>query len=362
MAASRVGVEDLDDVGAEWDALGSAVGASPFVRPAWIGAWWAAFGHGDLVVRTARSDGRLVGVLPLVHAGAALMAPTNRDTPEFGAVAEDDATRRALVADALAAGPSRLRLEFLGVDSPEAAAVRELAGAARFHLDERPTRRSLFLEIGGDFDEFERARLGSRDRGSLNRFARRLAEQGTVSFDVEDGRSRLDDLLREGYELEHSGWKTAAGTSIEARPEARRFYDDLARRHAAAGTLRLSFLRLDGRAIAFQYGLEDAGVYYFLKTGFDAAFAGYAPGRLLLRELIRRAFDVRLRRFEFLGSEERYKRQWTDAAHDWILLDAFAPTLRGRTWYAAERWGRPAARTVKSRLRSAARRAAAPRG
>lgn len=359
-AATRVAVdiEKLDALGPEWEALGRAVGASPFTRPAWIGAWWQAFGKGELVVRAARAEGRLVGVLPLARTGGGLLAPTVRDTPEFATVAEGDEARGALLADAFAAEPSRLRVEFLLAGGPDAVAIRELARARRFRLEERPTRRSLYLEISGDFEEFERTRLGSRDRGSLNRFARRLAEQGTVSFEVADGTSGLEGLLREGYELEQSGWKTAGGTSIAARPDARRFYDELGRRSASAGTLRLSFLRLDGRAIAFQYGLEDAGTYYFLKTGFDPGFARYAPGRLLLRDLIRRAFELGLKRFEFLGSEERYKRQWTDAAHDWVLLDAFAPTLRGRTAFFAQRYGR----RLRSTLGSAARRAGGLRG
>jgi CelD/BcsL family acetyltransferase involved in cellulose biosynthesis len=353
-----VGIEELAALGPEWEALGRAVRASPFTRPAWIGAWWHAFGKGELVARTARIGGRLVGVLPLAETGGTLIAPTNRDTPEFATVAESDEARRALLADAFAMEPSRLQVEFLRAGGPDSVAIRELAGARRFRLEERPTRRSLYLDISGDFEEFERARLGSRDRGSLNRFARRLAEQGSVSFEVEDGKSELEGLLGEGYELEHSGWKTAAGTSIAARPEARRFYDELGRRSALAGTLRLSFLRLDGRAIAFQYGLEDAGIHYFLKTGFDPGFAKYAPGRLLLRDLIRRAFDLGLKRFELLGSEERYKRQWTDAAHDWVLLDAFAPTFRGRTSFFVQRSGR----RIRSALGSAARRAGGLRG
>ncbi|HKP88939.1 MAG TPA: GNAT family N-acetyltransferase, partial [Thermoleophilaceae bacterium] len=38
---------------------------------------------------------------------------------------------------------------------------------------------------------------------------------------------------------------------------------------AEQGWLRLAFLRLDGRAIAFDMCLEHGGAFYVLKGGFD---------------------------------------------------------------------------------------------
>ena len=35
------------DLSARWDALAVASGASPFVRPGWLGAWADAFGRAD---------------------------------------------------------------------------------------------------------------------------------------------------------------------------------------------------------------------------------------------------------------------------------------------------------------------------
>ena len=79
--------------------------------------------------------------------------------------------------------------------------------------------------------------------------------------------------------MEGSGWKTR--TAIASRPDTRRFYRDVARWAAGRGWLRLGFLRLDGRALAFDFCLEHAGTHYLLKTGFDPAFRAYGPGMLM---------------------------------------------------------------------------------
>ena len=46
----------------------------------------------------------------------------------------------------------------------------------------------------------------------------------------------------------------------------------MARWAAAKGWLRLAFLRLDGKPLAFDFGLNDGNTLYSLKTGYDEAY------------------------------------------------------------------------------------------
>ena len=174
-----------------------------------------------------------------------------------------------------------------------------------------------------------------------------------------DGTQRLAELLDEGFALETSGWKEARGTAIRSRPETHRFYSDLAVWSAEhAGILRLSFLRLDGRALAFQYGLEDSGTYSFVKGGYDPAYARFAPARLLIYDLLERAFSIGLERYDFLGAPEPFKLEWTGRTRALNRLEAFAPGPIASAAWAASAYGRPVARRVRAaarRLREAAR-------
>jgi CelD/BcsL family acetyltransferase involved in cellulose biosynthesis len=167
---------------------------------------------------------------------------------------------------------------------------------------------------------------------------------------VATGGDRLDTLLEEGYRLEGSGWKAREGTAIQSRPETRAFYGEVARWAAEQGSLRLSFLRLDGRAIAFHFNVEANDVQYHLKGGYDTDYERFSPGRLLHYLLLERCFDGGLRRYDFLGGEEPYKLQFATGTRVLARLQAFAPSAAGRLERAAHVYVRPLARRLLARV------------
>ena len=71
--------------------------------------------------------------------------------------------------------------------------------------------------------------------------------------------------------------KGRKGTAIRSRPDSRRFYEQIARWAAQRDLLRLFFLRVDGRAVAFAFVLQDRQRLYDLKNGFDEAVAEASP-------------------------------------------------------------------------------------
>src|SRR5262249_4842271 len=141
----------------------------------------------------------------------------------------------------------------------------------------RTLLRSPYIPIAGSWTEYTR-QLGGKFLSELRRRRRRLEAQGRLVLQVEDGRERLDELLAEGFQVEASGWKGTAGSAIIARRETQQFYREVACWGAEQGVLRLAFLRLNGRALAFDYCLEDRGFHYCLKTGYDPAYRELGPG------------------------------------------------------------------------------------
>jgi CelD/BcsL family acetyltransferase involved in cellulose biosynthesis len=326
----------------------------PFVRPGWIAAWWDVFGHGTLQILTLRRGGRLVGLLPLYGDHRWLRSLTNDQTPQFGVIAEDAAAADELAAAALDRARRRLTLSFVDASGWELAALRAGAAARGHRVVVRPVVRPPYLIVDGDWEAFE-SRLAGRLLRDLRRRRRRLEDEGVLNFEVADGTTGLEDLLEEGFRVETSGWKAARQTAIVSRPETRRFYTRVARWASARGSLRLAFLRLDGRALAFQFGLEESGAYYFLKGGYDSEFHRYAPGKLLVHDVLERAFSSGLERFEFLGQPESWKLEWTSQLRVLLVVDAFAPSLAGRTEWAAESLRHsiaPLARRVRARAKS----------
>jgi CelD/BcsL family acetyltransferase involved in cellulose biosynthesis len=334
----------------EWDELVDRVGASPFLRPGWFDLWQRSFGDSTTRVLVLRRSGRLVGVLPLQARRRVLQSMTNDHTPAFEPLAEDDEACTELAVAAFALRPNRITLDYLEAEGPGLRALRRVGFDNRYLIAVRDWERPPYVSVAGSWEEYERG-IDGKLRRDLARRTRRLGDLGAVSVEVADGTGDLQTLLEEGFALETSGWKDARGTAIVSRPETRSFYTGLADWGRGRTILRLSFLRLDGRALAFQFGLEDRGTYYFVKGGYDDAYTQFAPAKLLVRALLKRAFDEGLNRFEFLGPPERFKLEWTSTCHDLKKFQAFARTPPSLAAWATTVYGRPVAR----RLRNAAR-------
>ena len=350
-AATGPAVEWHADVAAiahEWHELADRVDAAPFLRPGWMVAWLAAWGEAPRIL-AVREAGQLRAVLPLVRQRGVLSSAANSHTPLAGAVAEDPSYLHQIARAVVAARAPRTDLRSLEPDEPLLAEMRAAALARGHSMIERVTDREPYVDLTGGFEEYE-AGLPRKHRKELRRMQRRLEDEGDLVFEFADGRERLDALLDEGFAIEGSGWKTEAGTAIRALPEARRFYTEVARWAASRGCLRLAFLRLDGRPLAFDFCLEAGGAFYALKGGYDVEYRRFGPGSLLTYESLRRAFENGLESYEFLGSDDPYKLQWTSTTRERVRLQVFSRSVGGRGQAAAWRYGRPLLKRAQRRL------------
>jgi CelD/BcsL family acetyltransferase involved in cellulose biosynthesis len=314
------------------------------VRPGWIRSWHDAFGSGRLELVALRREGRLVALAPLERAGGLLRSPTNWHTPEFALLAEDAPALERLAAELVASSPRRLQLAFAPADGGVEETAR-VARAARYRVLRRVLERSPYVPVEADWETYC-AGLNRKDVKEIRRKRRRLEEEGELTFELADGSDRLDELLQQGFRIEGSGWKEENGTAILSRPETRRFYTEISRWAQSRGWLRLAFLRLDGRPIAFELTLRTPRRHYVLKGGYEEEFRRFGPGMLITEELVRNAFETGAESYEFLGSDETFKLVWTDRRRDRLLLQAFAPTPAGLGDWAAYAFGRPLAKRV----------------
>jgi CelD/BcsL family acetyltransferase involved in cellulose biosynthesis len=339
----------LGPIAAEWDALARRTNSSPFSAPGWFDAWWHAFGRGRLEVLTLRRDGELIAVLPLTERHGVRRALTNWHTPELAIPAVDSDARRALLRRALRSTRTSLQLGMLTAGTEDAHDFATVASEEGLRILPRLIERSPFVRLEPGYEEYERT-LSQRRRSELRRRRRRLCERGTLTFEVETGEARLDALLAEGFAVEGSGWKTEQGTAIVSRPDTEAFYRLVAAWAAPRGSLRLAFLRLDGHAIAFHFTIEEGRSAYQLKGGYEPELREFAPGQLLVQEMIKWAFLRGLDTYEFLGADEAFKLDWTASLRERIALHAFPRSPSGAVAWTAQSYGRPLAKAARDLL------------
>jgi CelD/BcsL family acetyltransferase involved in cellulose biosynthesis len=163
--------------------------------------------------------------------------------------------------------------------------------------------RAMF-ERDTDDESFLKNRLSKNKRNYMQRIERRLAETGEfkVSWfgDGDDIGAWGDEFLR----LEATGWKGDAGSALASTTKHAAFFRELLQRAAAAGTLLLGKLQLNGQPIAMICNFlatdhDGRTCGYSFKIGHDVAFEDYSPGVLMELALIR---ELHCRGIEWMDS------------------------------------------------------------
>jgi CelD/BcsL family acetyltransferase involved in cellulose biosynthesis len=344
------GTTPARDLWQEWDVLADKLDAPPFLRPGWFRAWHDSYGEGELRILSVRRGDELAGVMPVEVKGKATLSPTNTHSPLFGPLADAPETETALIYELLGASKGRIELAY----ADPAARWFSLLGdtlPGRRRSDRRSmliqtVTRPPYVSTAGGWDAYT-AQRPRKFMKELRRLRRRLAELGAVELAVHSDVAGIEAALDEFVAIEASGWKAGEGTAIASRDASRRFYAQIAQWAAERGWLRLASLRVDGRAVAAELDIACAGSLYSLKCGFDTEYRAFGPGQLLTHDCLKLAFDEGLASYEFLGTDEPYKMNWTDTTRERVRVRSFPRTVTGDVSAITRHYARPVVRRLR---------------
>jgi Acetyltransferase (GNAT) domain len=132
--------------------------------------------------------------------------------------------------------------------------------------------------------EFGVKRTGST-RKKLRQDWNRLSGLGAVEV-VNDRTPEGVALAFESFlALEKASWKGAQGTDLLSDPRDAAFVRKLLQQLASGHNASVALLRVNGEAVAAQVLMYCGATAYTWKTAFDANYAKYSPGSLLIDRL-----------------------------------------------------------------------------
>ncbi len=331
------------EYGDKWDRLVADSGIRhPFASHAWLTTWWEHFGAGKtLQVFVARRGRDWLGAAPMMmHTVNMYGVPVRRldsiynyhvPRNEFPVVEQTDDVYEGLwqaISCKDAPWDAVVLQQFLS-DSQTLARFRRLAGRNGWLAGDWAAAPSPYIELGCSYDDVVK-RLSHNMRQNLRKRQAKLAEVDTVDIETVSDPSEIPLAIADGFRIEAAAWKGTAGTAIISDPQVERFYARLASRAAELGWVKLIFLRVGGKRIAFNYVLEVAGVLYGLKIGYDPDYQSYSPGNMLRSLLLKEACERGCLEYDFLGNPDEWKLAWTRETrlHGWLFLFRKRPLAR----------------------------------
>ncbi|MGB3865093.1 MAG: GNAT family N-acetyltransferase, partial [Xanthobacteraceae bacterium] len=309
------------DIAAAWRDLAARASSNVFMDPAALCAAQAT-GFAEVRVLLAWDDAvtprRLVGLWALRIRRIAPFWPLVLDSLpyEYALLANpvvDPAFADAVIPaflDAIRHDPDLpkvLHLHSFEQETPCYAAIRHelvrLGGAERMLAE---TSRPYATREDG-------VKKSGSTRKKLRQDFNRLSAQGCV--DVVN--VRAPDEAMAAFEiflaLEQASWKGARGTALLCDAGDAAFVRQLMANLSAEGRASVALLRLDGQAVAAQVVMYGGDTAYTWKTAFDADYARYSPGALLVDKVTELLFaDPSIHAIDSCSSEDGFMaRLWT---------------------------------------------------
>ena len=342
-------LEDFKAIGSQWQQLVERSGSEPvFMSQAWLTTWWECFGSGkQLHIIVVYSGNDLIGAAPMMITTSRmyrlkvrrLESIYNFHTPRYDLLI---ATRHDEVYRAIWEEISRSQdkwdlvvLAQVPASSPTLSVMEGLASQSKWSAGLWSARPSPFIPLGCDYDSVFN-RMKGKERYNLRKRLSRLGEMGRVELEVVRDRDQVREVMQDGLRIEAAAWKGENGTAINSAPDVEEFYMRFAERAADLGWLRICFLRVGDKRIAFDYAIENSGKLYGVKIGYDPQYHTCSPGHILLLFILQQACMTGCSEYDFLGVDDEWKYAFTKESrlHKWLFL--FPNRCTPRLLYSAK--------------------------
>jgi CelD/BcsL family acetyltransferase involved in cellulose biosynthesis len=353
-------LRELSPYADDWDRLAGGV---PFRTWAWLSTWWRHYRQERKRARLfvpcvfdARE--RLLGLAPWyvdesVRGRVVLPLGSGEVCSDYLGVhcqpGREESVAAAL-AEFLTGGPGELSgdapgfdlIELTGVDA-EDRAVRALASAMADRgntVHVRPGPNCWRIALPESFDAYL-AMLSKGHRKQLRRLERNLLQSGNAVFHEVRTLAELDRAAEMLIDLHQRRWRAAGLPGCFSSPAFTAFHRAVMPEMLRTGSLRLSWLEVDGRPAAAEYALAGGDVVYAYQSGYDPELRAFEPGRVAAVAAVRRAIDQGFRGYDFLRGDEPYKAHWRAARRPTIEVRIVpgraGALLRHNLWLAGSK-------------------------
>jgi CelD/BcsL family acetyltransferase involved in cellulose biosynthesis len=304
-------VETLDRVTSSWDRLRHPLRWSCiFVLPAWLKAWWEAFGEQrELYLRTLWDDQNVIGLAPLLVNNKTASFIGSADVCDYLdfaiAPGEESNFFEVLLDDLRNEGISRLDLRPVRRDSTVLKYLPSIARNRGYDINCSPEDVSLELDLPPTWNEYL-AMLKNKQRHEIRRKLRRLWEAGRVEHHCAEVSEEVEDYLDTFLNL-FSLSKDEKASFMNPKMES--FFRSLAKAMADIGLLRLGAIQVDKVTAAMTMGFDYEDSHYLYNSAYDPQFSDLSVGLLCKVLCLKESIEKGRKKWNFLKGAEPYKYQ-----------------------------------------------------
>lgn len=271
--------------------------------------------------------------------------------------------QRSLFVDAVFAELAKLKMKMkagfialanLPQDSATTAALRKAAANHGFHLYVRPAYLCARVDLGSG-EKRDALKHALESKKKLRRYLRAMEHEGPVTLVHLRSQDQIQAALPAFADAHVARFQTAHRVSNLSMPERRFFLAELARRFAGTGVVTLSMLTVGDRPVAWNFGFQFHGSWFWYQPTFDSRYEENSPGHCLLSRIVMEACAIEGMKVVDLGlGAEGYKERFGNSARQ--TLSVTVTRSRRRHLREIVRYRAANVLTKSPRIESAVRR------
>jgi CelD/BcsL family acetyltransferase involved in cellulose biosynthesis len=217
---------------------------------------------------------------------------------------------------------SFVALANLPEDSATPAALRSAAGERSFHVFMRPAYLCAQVELGCG-EQRQELKTALTGKKKLRRYLRAMEREGPVTFAHLQSHAQIQAALPMFADAHVARFRATQRASSLSTPERRFFLEELARRFAGTGVVTLSTLIIADQPVAWNYGFQFHGSWFWYQPTFDSRHEENSPGHCLLSRIVIEACDMDEMKVIDLGlGAEGYKERFGNSTRQTLYVTA----------------------------------------
>jgi CelD/BcsL family acetyltransferase involved in cellulose biosynthesis len=241
----------------------------------------------------------------------------------------------------------------LPAESATVAAIRTSAGKHGFHAYMRPAYLCAQVDLG-PAEARQSLKTSVQKKKKLKYYLRAMEREGPVAVMHHQSRESIAEALPRFTNAHVARFEATGRTSNLASAERRRFLAELAERFGGTNAVTLTEMSVGGRPMAWNYGFQFQGSWFWYMPTFDTRDEANSPGYCLLAQIILEACDRPEMRVVDLGlGAEGYKERFGNSSRQ--TLHTTLTLSRARHWREVTRYRAATAVKKSPKLESAIR-------
>jgi CelD/BcsL family acetyltransferase involved in cellulose biosynthesis len=205
-------------------------------------------------------------------------------------------------------------------DSATPAALQAASREHGYHVYIRPAYLCAQVELGsGERRQELRSALAGKKK--LRRYLREMEREGPVTFVHLQSETEIQSALPGFADAHVARFRATHRISSLSTSERRFFLEELVRRFSGAGVVTLSMLMIAGQPVAWNYGFQFHGSWFWYQPTFDSRHEENSPGHCLLSRIVIDACDIEGMKVVDLGlGAEGYKERFGNSTRQTLYV------------------------------------------